>query len=424
MNQVFLLSSIFSFLLGASALAADVPVCVNGASEKNIKLMESFQANKDTLKVAYLAEKKQFAEVSKSAAACVESNLDINPLKSAQDIKKAAKKQAAKKQLPAGDDDDAFATKEFDDQGKSKNQLPALIRRDCIAASMKRNPGQKGYTCSTDKKTGDQDIEKTYGQVGGKTQQCITDDMVNYVQFAVNRAIKCLSPEPKKDVPADEQPLPVDARVIYQKFNNETGFNYSIAWNGGVGIGQLTTPAVKELASDVGQGQHILEAVAKSNKMSCVGFKEIAESDLKNRPRINDGNYCDFVSSGDGLARNLMYGIGYYLQMRDGIIVPTLKKRAPQLAKNREVVSALTAVSYGAEGIKKAKALIYRADASSNPKTYLASIQKSSAYLTAIKGKMREMYCLKDNVDPSTDDCKNKKLTDKQLGADQCVIQP
>jgi hypothetical protein len=407
MRQPFLIPSIFSIVISTTAFAADAPVCINGANEKNTKLLESFQANKDTLKVAYNSERKFNQNPVRSAVACVENNLKSSGAQNASDIKKAAKQQVSEPQA-----DDFFASADFEDLATPNNQRSTVIRRECIAASMKRNPGQKGYTCSTDKKSGDQDVERTYGQVGGKTQQCITDDMVDYVQFAVNRAIKCLSPN-----------NPVDARVIYQKFNNETGFNYSIAWNGGVGIGQLTTPAVKELASDVGQGQYILESVAKSNKHSCAGFKEIAQADLKNRPRINDGNYCDFVSAGDGLARNLMYGIGYYLHMRDSIIVPSLLNRSPNLAKNREVVSALTAVSYGAEGIKKAKALIYRADAKTNPKTYLASIQKSSAYLTAIKGKMREMYCLKDNVDPSSADCKNKKLTDKQLGADQCVKQ-
>jgi hypothetical protein len=401
-----LLLSVLALHLGSPAQAADAPVCINGASDKNLKLYNSFKDNADPLKKTFLSE-----TATKSGSPACEMPDGIGR-------QSHALKAIAKASNAPPENDGVW---DLDDRTKSPNQLPAVIKRECIAASLMRNPGQKGYACSATKKSTDQDIEIPYGQVGGKTQQCITADMVSYIQFAVNSAIKCLSDD-----------NPVDSRVIYQKFNNETGFNYSIAWNGGAGIGQMTNIAVEEIAD--GAGRPILENISKSNKHSCQGFKGVADSDLNKRPKISSSNYCDYVSAGDGLARNLMYGVAYYLHMRDSIIAPKLFEENIALAGNREIVSALTAVSYGAEGIKKARALAEKASlytAKNNPckgkltpdKCYLKMIQGSSVYLKAIRGKMGEMYCLKDGVEASSEECTKKKsaLTDKQLGANECV---
>ncbi|WP_413557181.1 hypothetical protein [Bdellovibrio sp. HCB209] len=395
-----------TFGISISTHAAEAPACVNGASDKNVKLLKSFEANQDPLKKAFLAETKKgptpACEPAPNGAA-----------KQAEDLKKISK--------ASNNPPDDTGIWDLDDKTKTADQLPALIKRECINASLMRDPGQTGYACTSGKKSTDQNIANSYGQVGGKTQQCITADMVSYIQFSVNSAIKCLSPD-----------VPVDSRVIYQKFNNETGFNYSIAWNGGAGIGQMTNIAVEEIAD--GNGRGLIEGVANSSKHSCQAFKDIAKSDLKRRPRINSGNYCDYVSAGDGLARNLMYGIAYYLHMRDSIIQPKLFQENKSFASNREIVSALTAVSYGAEGIKKARALADKAalyTKKSNPckgkltpeQCYLKMIQGNSVYLKAIRGKMGEMYCLKDGIDAASKACDSKKssLTDKQLGANECV---
>ena len=401
-----LLLSVLAIYMGSMAQAADAPACMNGASDKNLKLYNSFKDNADPLKRTFISETSS----KKGSPAC---EMPGNVAKQIKDLKEISQ--------AAGSAPENDGIWDLDDPTKAPGQLPSLIKRECINASLMRDPGQKGYACSATKQSTDQDIEIPYGQVGGKTQQCITADMVSYIQFAVNSAIKCLSDD-----------NPVDSRVIYQKFNNETGFNYSIAWNGGAGIGQMTNIAVEEIAD--GAGRPILENVAKSSKHSCQGFKDVAKSDLGKRPRINSSNYCDYVSAGDGLARNLMYGIAYYVHMRDSIIVPKLFNENRSLSTNREVVSALTAVSYGAEGIKKARALADKAGlytAKNNPckgkltpdKCYLKMIQGSSVYLKAIRGKMGEMYCLKDGIEPSSAECKNKKaaLTDKQLGANECV---
>jgi hypothetical protein len=411
MQILSILIFIFAVSFSPRALSAETaaaPACMNGASEKNLKLYKSFTDNKDPLKKAFLVEMATGAKGP--ACELPTSSVEGKQGKSLKEISHATNTPP-----------DNTGIWDLDDQIKTPDQLPLLIKRECINASLMRDPGQKGYACSANKKSTDQDIEVSYGQVGGKTQQCITPDMVSYIQYAVNSAIKCLSPD-----------NPVDARVIYQKFNNETGFNYSIAWNGGAGIGQMTNIAVEEVVDGAGRG--IVEEVAKSSKHSCQGFKDIAKLDLKKRPRINSGNYCDYVSAGDGLARNLMYGIAYYLHMRDSIIEPQLFQENQSFAKNREIVSALTAVSYGAEGIKKARALAEKASlytAKSNPckgkltpdKCYLKMVQGSSVYLKAIRGKMGETYCLKDGIEPSSDECKKKKasMTDKQLGANECV---
>lgn len=294
------------------------------------------------------------------------------------------------------------------------------IKRECIAASMSRSPGNDGYTCgyptAKEAKRGfsahTQSVPKSYGKAGGDTLQCLNDRMVDYMTFAVNSALECMS--------GDE---PIDSRVIYKKLNNETAFNPSLASVGGMGIGQTTSPAKNELTNgELGKGRYILENIVNSKKPECKGFKGVAAADLKRAPTVR--NTCDWVSPGDGLARSLMYTVGYYLTMRDQYVIPLLEKRSAKLSGSKSLVSDFTAIAYGAEGLDHAKWLMqkYRIGNNTNPKALQNNIRKDSVYLSNIKDKMKEISCIRQGK-VADKDCKQQPISEADAEADSCVTQ-
>lgn len=294
------------------------------------------------------------------------------------------------------------------------------IKRECIVASMKRNPGNKGYVCNyADDKTpigvnpGKQSILKYYGVASGPTAQCVDDRMTDYIYFAVNSAIQCLSGSGK-----------IDSRTVYRKINNESAFNVSVASTGGWGIAQITSSARNEMIDpELGRGRYILDQVSKSNDPSCRGFKEVASQDLLKAPSMAQDNRCAWLSPGDGLARNLMYSIGYYLTMRDKYIVPALTRMAPHLADSEKLLGELTSIAYGSEGIKHAKMLLrkFRVNSQTNADQLVSSLRGQSRYLKNIKSKMKEVTCLRKGLEADGEACKKLKLSSEDLEGDSCV---
>lgn len=295
-----------------------------------------------------------------------------------------------------------------------------MIKRECIVASMKRNPGNTGYVCNyaddpnpIGVNPGKQSVLKYYGKASGPTAQCVDDNMTDYVHFAVNSAIQCLSGVGK-----------IDSRTVYRKINNESAFNISVASAGGIGISQLTTPAVEEMINPkLGRGRFVIENVAKSDDPACTGFKDVAIQDLKSTPSMAKSNRCAWLSPGDGLARNLMYSIGYYLTMRDKYIIPSLKRYAPKLVKNDELISDLTSIAYGAEGIRHVYMLLqkFQVDNKTNVTELKSKIRENSKYLGHIKDKMREVKCIRNGLNEESKECKNLKLSADDLEGDSCV---
>lgn len=218
------------------------------------------------------------------------------------------------------------------------------IKVECIEASLQREVGNVGYACSGN-------TSKRFDNAGASSP-CLNRETVDYLHFALNQALQCMS----------DGRSPIDPRFILKKINNETAFNFYVAYNGGVGIGQLTSIPVKEIAGwkedgemIEGNGSHILEELRKSQNPSCAPFKEIVKNDLLQPPPRPGApkNYCTWVNPGTGIARSLVYSLGYYVHVRDNIIKPALKSRAPKLAQNTDVVNYMTLVAYGPEAPRK-----------------------------------------------------------------------
>lgn len=407
--------------LHASPAHGAEEMCLNGPYEKNTRLRQSFENSKDDLRQSYLKSLEPAMEPNETAP-----NEKTSPLH-------CVTASGTRKQLGYINNLAGWLRRDFNTSSPSllvtnkvgKDSSPetaAKINPECIAASLLRKPGNEGFTCDyptpKEGKSGfsatTQSVQRSYGTAAGKTLQCVTKDMVNYLSYAVNSAIQCLSPED-----------PIDSRVIFKKLNNETAFNPSIAWNGGVGIGQITSIAADEISNKKrGKGNYLLEEVANSQKPECEGFKSVALKDLKARPPIHKQNRCAWVSPGDGLARNLIYSIGYYLVMRDQYIKPALQNRSGELLNNRELISDLTAISYGAEGLEHTLWLLqkHRVNEKTTAEDLQKKIRKGSKYLANIKDKMHEVSCLRKGLDPASPECGPTDQSHDDMEANSCVI--
>lgn len=293
------------------------------------------------------------------------------------------------------------------------------IKAECIQASLQREVGNTGYTCAKGVPTAFDNAKSS--------AQCLNKKTADFIQYSVNQAINCMSP------PED----PIDPRVILKKINNETGFNFYLGYVGGVGIGQLTSDPVNEIAGwwdytqvrdkrtkkivktkskyNPGNAHSILETLAASNNPACAPFKKIVEKELNDPPPTpgSKKNYCSWVSVGDGVARSLVYGLGYFVYARDHFIKDTLKERAPELAKSKELVNALTLVAYGPGGPAQAKALIrkLRLNDRSNAAEALKKVTNDSAYVSQTNDKMKELLA----------NLKKPNPTPEELRGDSCV---
>ncbi len=415
--RLLLITFIFVSSVIASAKTEEM-ICVNGASPRNQQLMQSFNENRDPLKLAFLEYKKTtypyseiklpppsvcdqeepfkkqlgfFGKLSETFSGLFDIKSD--QLSNTQDLARKAQIEIAK-------------------ANELKRPKPLQIKKECIEASLLRKAGREEYVCKSQSQRAIR-----VGVAGGKSAQCYNDEMADYMSFAINQAIDCLS-----------QDNPIDSRDILKKMNAETGFNFAVSWRGGRGMSQITSPAARELSTNIGNGRYILEGVSKSIKKSCQPFKHLAEKDLEKPPKINGHSLCDWVSPGDGLARNLLYGIGYHVHMRDTQIVPALNKVAPQLAFEKNIVNSLTTMSFGREGIKGVKVLLKqnRISKETSPRTLQEVIASESSYVAETQNKQKELLCLQKGIRSfgQSSLCSKTNFSNEEMAGNSCVSEP
>lgn len=258
------------------------------------------------------------------------------------------------------------------------------IKKDCIEASLQRDVGNTGYVCQGN-------TRKSFSN-SGRTAPCWNQKSVDFIHFAINQAVQCMS----------EQHGAIDSRFILKKINNETAFNFYLGYVGGVGIGQLTSAPVKDIAgwsdkrgTHKGNANYILQELAKSSHPACAPFAEIMKSETTKAPPLPGAvaNYCSWVAPGAGVARNLIYGLGYYVYTRDRIIKPALAQKSSSLANDSDTLNYFTLVAYGPGGPAQARSLIrsLRVNNSTSPATVKQKIIAESAYVRQTESKMNEL---------------------------------
>lgn len=278
------------------------------------------------------------------------------------------------------------------------------IKKECIEASIQRTPGNTGYVCSAEKSRG-----RAFENFG-ESAPCMDQNSVDYLHFAINEALKCFAAEFK----------PIDTRFILKKYNNETAFNFFLGYAGGKGLGQLTSAPTLDIGG--GNAEYILKGIANSESPACEPFKSVAKNDLKNGPPrlASSANICAWVSPGEGLTRNLIYSLGYYVHLRDKSVMPFLKRRAPTLAARSGLADDFTLISYGPDGLKEAKSLMdaLRVSDKSNPDKIRSELERNNDYYQQTEQKMGELQEFLESDTPSK---KASVKTKAQMRGDTCV---
>lgn len=254
------------------------------------------------------------------------------------------------------------------------------IKKECIQTSTTHGSGT-GNLCN-------QGRHETFVQ-GGSRGACLNEDAIDYIHYATNLALNCLS----------SGRTPIDANYALRILNAETGFNYFLTSGGGVGIGQVTPSPIWALSGRTtngrfqpGEGQNILRSVIGSNNPACRPFAEALSEDLVRTPPLPSSrqpqNYCHWVNPGSGLARSLVYSMGLFVHLRDNVVIPQLRRKSPSLAQYSDLVNSLAVVGYGREGTKKVTEMIDPMVAGENPAVLTQRVRTTSAYFSETQGKL------------------------------------
>lgn len=257
------------------------------------------------------------------------------------------------------------------------------IKRECVAAGLRRESNTSGYLCSSSNAA-----VKNIGSPGSKGP-CVSDLLTDYITWAVNQAIQCLSTRER----------PIDPLYVLMKFNNETGFSFFQASKGGVGIGQLTSPAIQEINRTA---EAHLEKVKSSENPACQAFKNIL-----NQPQPDDATrWCSLVHYSEGLGRSLLYSLSYFVHTRDNLMGPfeqALDKCGLERADLRNM-GALAA--YGPEGLgvrtKLARTL---RESRCSPERFMTRARQAVPYLAATRSKLEEALQLAGSTIRKAEDC-------------------
>lgn len=257
------------------------------------------------------------------------------------------------------------------------------IKRECIAASVQRRiPGGNNY-CDGD---GDRSPLKYTQNLNG---QCITDEIVSYYQWAIRQAYACISYE------ADG---PLDMKLIFRIYNNESGFTPFQKGNAGMGIGQLTTSAVSDMAQEKKPG--ILDRVMSSDRPECRPF----QAALRAGKPTSTSEICQFQNPNNGIARQLIYTMGYLVRIRDGLMNMPEKLKAKGIEDIR-FANLILAIKYSAEAAIAPKLLTHLLQ---NPKMSYAAFAKYVEDETHYADNMKKTFEDLRQHDPSiksVEDC-------------------
>lgn len=267
---------------------------------------------------------------------------------------------------------------------KSLSQIIApSVPKECIIGSLKRQVSQKSVLC----KDGNV-IMRT--NLNSKNGPCVNDNVVDYITHVSNKVLGCFNSLELKN----GNKLSINPKTFFSKINNESGFNFSPVYSGGVGVGQMTSIAVREMnvldSGKAGNGRYILDSLLNSKNSECSSLQEIIKNDktsMLNNPRKP---VCEWVSLNRGFPRSMIYSLGFFSFIRESM-KKELQRRAPRFKYDEEFLDYLTLVGYGPKGPARAKSLIRSLSLSTGNLVALKQTLKNETYLKATFRTLKEV---------------------------------
>lgn len=248
-----------------------------------------------------------------------------------------------------------------------------LLRTDCLSASGKVDAPTSELKCPE-------------GKVSAKYNFCFDSNLMRYQNAVITDFYKCVKKMTN---------LPLTPAGLFEMYSLESGFKPHYAYNGGVGVGQLTGIFVDDI-NQKHRGFGILKKVADTSEADCEIAKKIAAKDVKNPVRLNN-NRCKFVEYGEGMERNVLYTLIGMANSWDKDIEPVMESYIAKYKGNPALPRATELAllnSYGPGGRAAARAAARRLTKLS-PTQFISQIQKpmsgsKGTNLTAYIGKMQK----------------------------------
>lgn len=259
-------------------------------------------------------------------------------------------------------------------------KIHSQISQNCVEGALQRKIKQKSVVCSGN-------LPFSASGSNSVAGPCVNKDIAGYITHVSNKVLACfnnLEIKPGRIVP-------IEPKTFFSKINNESGFNFSPSYVGGVGIGQLTSPAVKEMnvldSGKSGNGRFILDALLRSQKPECSGLKEIIKDDKVKRFTNPRRPVCEWVSLNRGLPRNLIYSVGYFTYIKNSLI-QEMEKRNIKI--DDATLDKMALVSYY-RGPAKGKTYLRDWKRSPMAANQVRSELDNEIYIKAINKKINEV---------------------------------
>lgn len=288
--------------------------------------------------------------------------------------------------------------------GAVNKSAPLAFKNSCVQAAVQLKTDTSELLCPQN-------------QTDGRSNNhnlCVSQKMLDYQNAVVSDFHSCV---------ASLTDSPITLEGLFEMYSLESTFKPHYAYDGGVGLGQLTSIFVKDVQQR-GRGLTLLGDIAKSDKPQCDIAKQIASDDIKS-PKSLYPNRCNYVQYGEGMERNVLYtlvGLATWWDKNIGKMFNNYKKKHqgnPMLSKVMEM-SLLNA--YGSGGISVGRAAIRRLlDKGLSPTNFLAQLE------TPMRGKKgSNLTKYTSNISKKQNDLlehlpENERRDFKQQGARLCL---
>ena len=202
-----------------------------------------------------------------------------------------------------------------------------LFKNKCLIESGQFKAGTPEVTCPEGTKAKNQNL-------------CLTENLLEYQNAVLSSFSACMVKSGFRGM---------DPASLFKLYSLESAFKPQYAYNGGVGLGQLTSIFVEDIHQKH-RGLRFLKKIAESGESDCNAAKLIAENDIIKKPSL--AKTCSFTSVGDGLERNILYTLIGLENSWDKDVSPKFKtysethKNDPRL-KEAQDLALLNAYSPG-----------------------------------------------------------------------------
>ena len=273
-----------------------------------------------------------------------------------------------------------------------------IFKKECLAEIGHFKSNTPEVTCPEGKKARNRNL-------------CLTENLLEYQNAVVSSFSGCMLKSGFKSM---------DSASLFKLYSLESAFKPQYAYNGGVGIGQLTRIFIEDIHQKH-RGLKFLKAIANSTDKECNAAKLIAAEDIKNKPQIT--NTCSYTSVGEGLERNILYTLVGLENSWEKDILPKFKsynERYQADPKLKEAQDLALLNSYGPGGRVAARAAVERLS-SLPPEKFIAAIKRP---MNKVRGQSLSIYInkMEDRQRQLKNEFKEPLKSDfAQRGAQACV---